>query len=60
DLRSSVLKLCNFLGKKLSGKEVDDVVDKATFDNMKVDSRANYTFMPPDIVDCRKGDFLRK
>uniref|UniRef100_A0A098M0N6 Sulfotransferase n=1 Tax=Hypsiglena sp. JMG-2014 TaxID=1550645 RepID=A0A098M0N6_9SAUR len=60
DLRSSVLKISNFLGKKLSGKEVDDVVDRATFNNMKVDSRANYTFMPPDIVDCSKGDFLRK
>ncbi|KAG8123913.1 hypothetical protein E2320_020047 [Naja naja] len=60
DLRSSVLKICNFLGKKLTGKEVDDVVDKATFDNMKVDSRANYTFMPPDVLDFSKGNFLRK
>ncbi|KAK9411520.1 Sult3a1: Sulfotransferase, partial [Crotalus adamanteus] len=60
DLRRSVLKICSFLGKKLTAKEVDDVVDKATFDNMKVDSRANYTFMPSDIVDCSKGDFHRK
>ncbi|XP_039211406.1 amine sulfotransferase-like [Crotalus tigris] len=54
DLRRSVLKICSFLGKKLTAKEVDDVVDKATFDNMKVDSRANYTFIHSDIVDCRK------
>ncbi|ETE61148.1 Amine sulfotransferase, partial [Ophiophagus hannah] len=60
DLRSSVLKICNFLGKELSEKEVDDVVDKATFDNMKMDSRANYTFMPSDQIDFSKGDFLRK
>ncbi|XP_070809196.1 amine sulfotransferase-like [Pituophis catenifer annectens] len=60
DLRSSVLKICNFLGRELSGKEVDDVVDKATFDNMKMDSRANYTFLPPDILDFSKGNFLRK
>ncbi|XP_032071460.1 amine sulfotransferase-like isoform X3 [Thamnophis elegans] len=60
DLRSSVLKICNFLGRELTEKEVDDVVDKATFDNMKVDSRANYTFMAPDILDFSKGNFLRK
>ncbi|KAM3856400.1 amine sulfotransferase-like [Vipera latastei] len=60
DLRRSVLKICNFLGKKLTEKEVDDVVDKATFDNMKVDSRANYTFLPSDIFDFSKGNFLRK
>ncbi|XP_026580930.1 amine sulfotransferase-like, partial [Pseudonaja textilis] len=60
DLKSSVLKICNFLGKKLTEKEVDDVVDKATFDNMKADSRANYTFMSPDILDFSKGNFLRK
>ncbi|KAM6460343.1 amine sulfotransferase-like [Liasis olivaceus] len=60
DLRSSVLKICSFLGKKLTEKEVDDVVDKATFDNMKTDSRANYAFMSSDLLDCSKGDFLRK
>ncbi|KAL7987808.1 hypothetical protein Chor_006727 [Crotalus horridus] len=54
------MKICSFLGKKLTANEVDDVVDKATFDKMKVDSRANYTFMHSDIVDCSKGDFLRK
>ncbi|XP_032071459.1 amine sulfotransferase-like isoform X2 [Thamnophis elegans] len=60
DLRSSVLKICNFLGRELTEKEMDEVVDKATFDNMKVDSRANYTFMPPEILDFSKGNFLRK
>ncbi|KAM3855215.1 amine sulfotransferase-like [Vipera latastei] len=60
DLRRSVLKICNFLGKQLTEKEVDDVVDKATFDNMKVDSRANYTFVPSHILDFSKGNFLRK
>ncbi|XP_070589502.1 amine sulfotransferase-like [Erythrolamprus reginae] len=55
DLRSSVLKICNFLGKKLTEKEVDDVVYKATFDNVKVDSRANYISR-----DLLGGNFLRK
>uniref|UniRef100_A0A8C5WUS2 Sulfotransferase n=1 Tax=Laticauda laticaudata TaxID=8630 RepID=A0A8C5WUS2_LATLA len=45
--------------KDLRSSEVDDVVDKATSDNMKVDSRANYTFMPPDVLDFSKGNFLR-
>ncbi|XP_032071478.1 sulfotransferase 2B1-like [Thamnophis elegans] len=36
------------------------MVDKATFDNMKVDSRANCTLLPPGILDFSKGDFLRK
>ncbi|XP_032071467.1 amine sulfotransferase-like [Thamnophis elegans] len=60
DLRSSVLKICNFLGREITEKEVDEVVYQATFDNMKVDSRVNYTLMPPEIVDFSKGSFLRK
>ncbi|XP_032999548.1 amine sulfotransferase-like [Lacerta agilis] len=60
DLRSSVLKLCNFLGRRLTEKEVDAVVDQATFNKMKADPRANYKFMPTDIIDHNKGDFLRK
>ncbi|XP_060545068.1 amine sulfotransferase-like isoform X2 [Pantherophis guttatus] len=60
DLRSSVLKICNFLGKELSEKEMDDVVDKATFENMKMDSRTNYRFLSSDQLDFSKGEFLRK
>ncbi|XP_070589503.1 amine sulfotransferase-like [Erythrolamprus reginae] len=60
DLRSSVLKICNFLGKELSEKVVDDVVHKATFDSMRADSRVNYRFIPSDQIDFSKGDFLRK
>ncbi|XP_042301279.1 amine sulfotransferase-like isoform X2 [Sceloporus undulatus] len=60
DLRSSVLKICNFLGKTLTEKELDDVVDKASFGKMSVDRRANYTTMPTDLLDFKKGRFLRK
>ncbi|XP_034965031.2 amine sulfotransferase-like isoform X1 [Zootoca vivipara] len=60
DLRSSVLKLCNFLGKRLTEKEVDAVVEQATFNKMKADPRANFEFLPPDIIDHSKGHFLRK
>ncbi|XP_053237713.1 amine sulfotransferase-like isoform X3 [Podarcis raffonei] len=60
DLRSCVLKLCNFLGKRLTEKEVDAVVDQATFNKMKADPRANYEFARPDRMDHNKGHFLRK
>nr|XP_060609195.1 amine sulfotransferase-like [Anolis sagrei ordinatus] len=60
DLRSSVLKVCNFLGKRLTEEEIDDVVDKASFGKMSVDRRTNYTTMPPDVLDFSKGRFMRK
>nr|XP_028579066.1 amine sulfotransferase-like isoform X2 [Podarcis muralis] len=60
DLRSCVLKLCNFLGKRLTEKEVDAVVDQATFNKMKADPRANYDFLPPEFMDYSKGHYLRK
>ncbi|XP_070589512.1 amine sulfotransferase-like [Erythrolamprus reginae] len=60
DLRSSVLKICNFLGRELTAKVVNDVVDKATFDRMKADSRTNYAFMDPTLADSSQGVFLRK
>ncbi|KAL7987823.1 hypothetical protein Chor_006742 [Crotalus horridus] len=60
DLRSSVLKICNFLGRELTEKEVDDVVDKAALNNMKVDSRTNYRFLFTDKMVLRKRIFLRK
>ncbi|XP_068018376.1 amine sulfotransferase-like [Melanerpes formicivorus] len=60
DLRSAVLKICKFLGKKLSEEEVDSVVRQATFDNMKKDPRANYENLPDEFVTRDKGTFLRK
>uniref|UniRef100_A0A8C9F367 Sulfotransferase n=1 Tax=Pavo cristatus TaxID=9049 RepID=A0A8C9F367_PAVCR len=60
DLRSAVLKICNFIGKKLSEKEIESVVRQATFENMQKDPRANYENMPEDIAMKGKGRFLRK
>nr|XP_003215620.1 PREDICTED: amine sulfotransferase [Anolis carolinensis]XP_008118683.1 PREDICTED: amine sulfotransferase [Anolis carolinensis] len=60
DLKGSVIKICNFLGKRLTEEEIDDVVDKASFGKMSVDRRANYTTMPSDLLDFSKGRFLRK
>nr|XP_006123299.1 amine sulfotransferase-like [Pelodiscus sinensis]XP_006123300.1 amine sulfotransferase-like [Pelodiscus sinensis]XP_025040544.1 amine sulfotransferase-like [Pelodiscus sinensis] len=60
DLRGAVLKICKFLGKQLTGKELDTVVEKASFDNMKRDARANYESMPESVLERGKGHFLRK
>ncbi|KFV38770.1 Amine sulfotransferase, partial [Tyto alba] len=60
DLRSAVLKICDFLDRKLSEEEVDSVVRQATFENMRKDPRANYENLPDDIIDKDKGSFLRK
>ncbi|CAM5132335.1 unnamed protein product [Natator depressus] len=60
DLRSTVLKICRFLGKQLNEKELDTVVENATFDKMKTDPRANYNSMEGNLLERGKGHFLRK
>ncbi|XP_042301275.1 amine sulfotransferase-like [Sceloporus undulatus] len=60
DLRSNVVKICNFLGVTLTEEELDDIVDKASFDKMSVDPRSNYSSMHPEFLDFSKGRFLRK
>ncbi|XP_072266306.1 amine sulfotransferase-like [Pyxicephalus adspersus] len=60
DLRSAVIKICNFLDIKLNDDAVDTVVDKSSFKNMKQDPLANYKFISEKFLDFEKGEFLRK
>lgn len=58
-----MLKICNFVGKTLNEKEVDDVVDRAKFEKMKKDPTGNIDFFLGEVAeffDKSKGGFLRK
>ncbi|XP_005596953.1 amine sulfotransferase-like [Equus przewalskii] len=62
DLRSSVLKISSFLEKELSEEDLEAVVRKATFQNMKFDPQANYDHVIKHEIGTRtnEGYFLRK
>ncbi|XP_062839361.1 amine sulfotransferase, partial [Anolis carolinensis] len=57
NLRSSILKICNFLGKSLTEKVLDDILVKASFEKMRTDPRIYVAYPSPEHS---KGRFFRK
>ncbi|XP_067881744.1 amine sulfotransferase-like isoform X2 [Heterodontus francisci] len=57
DLRTSIQKICDFLGKELDDEKLDTVVKHCTFKNMKMNPMANYENVENKNAS---GAFLRK
>ncbi|XP_076123049.1 amine sulfotransferase [Alosa pseudoharengus] len=60
DLHTAVRKICHFLERDLDEAAINRVVEKATFKNMKTDPKANYEFLPEELLNREKSRFLRK
>ncbi|XP_068098306.1 sulfotransferase 2B1-like [Hyperolius riggenbachi] len=60
DIRGSVERVCEFLGKELSEAQIDSVVRNASFTAMKENKMSNYSLIPQSFMDQSKGSFMRK
>ncbi|XP_006005694.1 uncharacterized protein LOC102365349 isoform X3 [Latimeria chalumnae] len=60
DPRGSVIKVCNFIGKKLDDKAIDSVVENSSFKSMKENQMTNYSLVPDSIMNQKKSPFMRK
>ncbi|XP_040181586.1 sulfotransferase 2B1-like isoform X1 [Rana temporaria] len=60
DLRGSVVKIFDFLGKELHETQTDLVVKNTSFKVMKENKMSNYSLLPQDFIDQTKGSFMRK
>ncbi|XP_032877005.1 amine sulfotransferase-like [Amblyraja radiata] len=57
DLRATIQKICNFVGRQLDDEKLDSVIKHSSFETMKKDPMANYEGIPKKSPG---GSFLRK
>ena len=60
DIRSAVVRIASFIGKDLTEEEVDTVIKKSTFSNMKDNPTTNYEWFPKEIKHPKATPFIRK
>lgn len=60
DLRAVILKFINFLGRSLDNKNVDIIVERSTFKNMKLCPKSNYENAGFPQFDNSVAGFMRK
>ncbi|XP_072135457.1 amine sulfotransferase [Mobula birostris] len=56
DLRATVQKICNFVGRQLDDEQLENVIKYSSFNLMKTNPMANYEGIPKKQM----GTFLRK
>lgn len=60
DLRGAIEKVSSFLQCPLVDDELNNCVEHCSFNSMKDNKMVNYTLVPGEIMDQKKGTFMRK
>ncbi|KAM5236796.1 sulfotransferase 2B1 [Ctenodactylus gundi] len=60
DLRGTVQRICEFLGRPLGEEALRSVVAHSAFGAMKANTMSNYTLLPTSLLNHSQGAFLRK
>ncbi|XP_055510255.1 sulfotransferase 2B1-like [Leucoraja erinacea] len=60
DMRGALVKLGAFVDRPLSEATMESIANQCKFTNMKQNNMSNYSFVPMEVMDQKKGNFLRK
>ncbi|XP_004619763.2 sulfotransferase 2A1-like [Sorex araneus] len=60
DTRSSVQKICRFLGVELEPEALDSVVENSSFKAMKENKMSNYSILDGVAIDLKTSAMMRK